>query len=174
MINNKSRETKYDFKEVLNRMIEAVDGKTQSDLAEALGIRGASISSAKKRGAIPFDWDTQLCLDYNINPQWIRTGIGPKKASSAPTGSPLDSQPDGDFKISDMVSATVRVLESDTVYRTALASNIRAFDEAVQQETDVKELKEQMSLMLEKMNKMEELLNKCNKDSQKRDKQAYS
>lgn len=36
--------------------------------------------------------------------------------------------------MSDMLTKTAEVLESDTIYRTALASNINAFHQAVQGE----------------------------------------
>lgn len=61
-----------------------------------------------------------------------------------------------DFKISDMLQAVTRVLESDTVYKPALVSNIRAFDKAVQQEQDVDDLKGKVDILITTMESMKE------------------
>ena len=46
----------------LSRVFEAADCRTQSELADFLGVRQSSISDAKKRGSVPADWLlTLLC-----------------------------------------------------------------------------------------------------------------
>jgi len=49
--------------------------------------------------------------------------------------------------MTDMVTMTVEVLESETIYRTALASNIRAFHQAVRSERTLVKLEERMAAM---------------------------
>ena len=55
-------------------MLEAIGIRTQTELAEALGIRQSSISDAKRRMVIPDSWLLRLLLQYRVNPLWILTG----------------------------------------------------------------------------------------------------
>lgn len=70
-----------------------------------------------------------------------------------------------DDEIDNMVQMTKKVLKSDTIHRSALASNIRAFHYAVEKEEEVKTTNEKIeSLMVEmaadraEMKEMKELL----------------
>ncbi|QAZ66740.1 hypothetical protein C3Y92_05575 [Solidesulfovibrio carbinolicus] len=47
--------------------------------------------------------------------------------------------------MSDMLTKTAEVLESDTIYRTALASNINAFHQAVRSERTLARIEERMA-----------------------------
>lgn len=71
----------FDFGGALSRLGEALvfDGKvTQVKLAEALGIRQSSISDAKRRNSIPSDWLLKALEVAGVDPNWIRSGRGPK------------------------------------------------------------------------------------------------
>lgn len=70
--------------------------------------------------------------------------------------SPTDNTTSDDFQMSDMIQATIRVLESETIYKTALASNIRAFDDAVQRVKHMDDLSGQMMIMKDTMEAMRE------------------
>lgn len=60
--------------------------------------------------------------------------------------------------MSEMVAMTVEVLESKTVYRGALASNVRAFHQAVKMEGEMRGVKEELQQMREEHRaEMEEL-----------------
>ncbi|NDV27271.1 bacteriophage CI repressor [Desulfovibrio sp. JC010] len=70
-----------DFKGALARLGEVLifDAKvTQVKLAEVLGIRQSSISDAKRRNSIPSDWLLKALEVAGVDPNWIRTGSGPK------------------------------------------------------------------------------------------------
>lgn len=60
----------------LERVFEAAGCRTQSQLADLLGIRQSSISDAKKRGAVPAEWLVKLLRLKKVNPEWILTGQG--------------------------------------------------------------------------------------------------
>lgn len=65
-------------------------------------------------------------------------------------GAPTTSSPpptEDDWKMSDMLTKTATVLESDTIYRTALASNINAFHQAVQSERLLARLEERVATL---------------------------
>jgi len=70
-----------------------------------------------------------------------------------------------DLQISEMLVMTSRVLESSTVYRSALASNVRAFYQAVLQEEEMAsvvetldEIKAENRLMAEQMDELKSML----------------
>lgn len=65
--------------------------------------------------------------------------------AAAPAQSQAEQIPAEDFKMSDMLTKTAEVLESDTIYRTALASNINAFHQAVNSERTLARLEERMA-----------------------------
>ena len=50
--------------------------RTQSQLADLLGIRQSSVSDAKRRGIIPIRWLDTLRRLKNVNPDLILDGVG--------------------------------------------------------------------------------------------------
>ena len=66
------------FESALQRIYSTTNTRTQVQLAEVLGIRQSSISDAKRRGAIPPDWQITLLNQFGLNPAWVRTGEGPQ------------------------------------------------------------------------------------------------
>ncbi len=56
--------------------------------------------------------------------------------------------------MSDMLTMTAEVLESETIYRTALASNIRAFHQAVRSERTLARIEERMDLFEKEMEQL--------------------
>jgi len=94
-----------------------------------------------------------------------------RREEAAPAAAPATAQPpaEDDFKMTDMVTMTVEVLESETIYRTALASNIRAFHQAVRSERTLAQLEERM-VALEA--KVEDLVNENDKLKRRVEQQA--
>ena len=75
-----------------------------------------------------------------------------------PASMPVEDLIDESFSMSEMVTMTIEVLESKTVYRSALASNVRAFHQAVKMEGEMKGVKEEVQMMrAEHRTEMEEL-----------------
>lgn len=66
----------------LQRFFEAVECRTQAELAEFLGIKQSSISDAKKRKTIPPDWLLTALRKKGIRPDWILTGQGARMLQS--------------------------------------------------------------------------------------------
>lgn len=65
-----------DADSILDRMIRAIGGKTQSDLGKILGISQASISEAKRKDKVPPEWFLKLSTEKRLNPNWLLTGQG--------------------------------------------------------------------------------------------------
>ncbi len=75
------------FSEVYQRICEVTQIATQMQLAELLEIRQSSISDAKRRNSIPAEWYMKLFEKYNLNPDWLKTGQGPKFLERVKSGS---------------------------------------------------------------------------------------
>lgn len=71
-------EYKSGVSEIIERMKRALDLKTQSALAEVLGVRRAAVSDAKRQGKIPSEWLLKLCRSHGLNPYWLETEKGAK------------------------------------------------------------------------------------------------
>ena len=65
------------FDAVYARMLFAAGVRTQTELADILGIRQASISDAKKRKSIPSQWCMRLYDARGVRVDWQRHGVGP-------------------------------------------------------------------------------------------------
>lgn len=77
------------FDDVLRRFHEVMGTRTQKGLADALGIRWSSVSDAARRGAVPPGWYMTALEKKRANPEWIKTGKGPRRVpqeSPGPTG----------------------------------------------------------------------------------------
>ncbi len=70
-------------KSALERVFKVAECRTQTDLAELLGIKQSSISDAKKRNAIPIEWLVNLLCLKGINLEWILKRLGLKKLGPA-------------------------------------------------------------------------------------------
>lgn len=65
-----------DFDSVWKRVRIATGLKTQTELAQWLGIKQSSVSGAKLRGLWPVEWAIRLAESHNISIDWLLTGKG--------------------------------------------------------------------------------------------------
>jgi len=142
-------------------------GLTQQELASLLHVNKTSIQRWEL-GDIPtgiallamselfgctVDWLLKGRSRYTILPANISLNNNNKKdtdslaqESNAHLGVDTDQ-----FKISDLITKSVEILESKTIYRTALAININAFHQAIRAESKLDEMEARMSQMEEMM-----------------------
>lgn len=59
------------------RLLWVFGARTQTELADALGIRQAAVSEGIRHGSIPASWFLCAVEKTNVRPQWLRTGEGP-------------------------------------------------------------------------------------------------
>lgn len=64
-------------REIIERLIVALDLKTQAQLAAGLEIKPQSIVSAVNRGEIPEAWLYRVAYRTGRSVEWLRTGKGP-------------------------------------------------------------------------------------------------
>lgn len=153
------------FEIVVKRLFEVVPSiQNQTQLAEALEIKSASVSDAKKRGKIPPDWINKLAVKYDLNASWLLTGKGdPFVERSLYEG--MSQQEIEDMRLSDELlqeandeewnqqqkvekifrvctRITAKILKSKTRYVPVLLDNLRTLEAAVDEEARLQRLEE--------------------------------
>ena len=68
------------------RIKESTGLRTQTEIANALGISQSSVSDALRRGETPATWLVTLLEKYSLNPFWIKTGRGFQYMAPVSTG----------------------------------------------------------------------------------------
>ena len=148
----------------IGERIKKVRGdRTQADFSRLTTIPKNTLGRYERGEIVPGgEAIALLCKNLDIDSNWLLFGEGPmRREEPAPATAPATAQAasppaEDDFKMSDMLTKTAEVLESDTIYRTALASNINAFHQAVRSERTLAQLEERMAAL---ETRMEELAN---------------
>lgn len=83
------------FQEVYDRIRHATNARTQTELAAVLEIRQSSISDAKRRNSVPADWYMKLFEKFGLNPDWIKSGMGPMFLKIDQEYTPMEGLPAG-------------------------------------------------------------------------------
>jgi len=148
-------------------------GLSQDEFSQRIGFHKNTIGNYERGERTPdVDFLRAVCEKLDISSEWLLWGKGSMhRGEATPAAAPATAQPpaEDDFKMSDMLTMTAEVLESDTIYRTALASNVRAFHQAVRSERTLAQLEERM-VALEA--KVEDLVNENDKLKQRVEQQA--
>lgn len=172
-------ENQTKVKNILLAISAYVKVKGIRGLAKYLAISEGTLYAWVKRGNIG---DTGLILGKHpeVNPGWLISGEGPMLRYQPPPGDQIilghrspqyiekevpKTPPESSIDMPAMVKMTMEVLASETTYKSALASNIRAFHQAVTMEKDMQSVNEKLAKMerqteemAERMARMEELL----------------
>jgi|GEM_PF-2686331 len=136
---------------------------SQAEFAAIFGV-GTNTIYRYESGKNPPDTDfiIKVCEKFNINPSWLLFGEEPKhrrekrKAEAEETSA--DQTLEEDINIQQLLNMTAKVLLSDTIYRPALAANIKAFNRSIEIEMDNRELRSRLERIEEKMVALEERL----------------
>lgn len=156
---------------------------TQKKLSDLTQIDQRTISRWKHIDNPPSEGSVlKICHVTGCSFDWLMHGQGemfPPKAEKAEDTiheTQLDlSHEKEKFSLPEMVTMTMAILESDTVYRSALASNIRAFYKGVISEKEMKSVKDDMEEMKDEIRQLKELLLSLGATlPEKRDKAANS
>ncbi len=67
------------FDDCWKRTRELTGWKTQTQLADFLGIQTGPVSDAKRRKAFPLEWAFKIAQHYGRTTDWIITGVIPEK-----------------------------------------------------------------------------------------------
>ncbi|MGV0961821.1 MAG: hypothetical protein ACOYB1_18505 [Limnohabitans sp.] len=164
-------------KKILSALQEHLNIKNYQLLANCFGVKQTTIYSWIKHDKIAGTGKILGKFPY-INAQWLETGEGPMFAEESPPVQPARKRlvatleqgygtrpvekPKDAIDMPEMVKMTMVVLDSESVYRSALAANVRAFYQAVINEGEMQSLSDKMELMQAQMARMETLLSSLN------------
>lgn len=136
---------------------------TQAEFAGRAGINVNTLRNYERGDSLPnLEVAASICRYFGVSTDWLVLGEGTMRRGESeveePQAAPAPApQPEEDWKMSDMLTKTAEVLESDTIYRTALASNINAFHQAVRSERLLAQLVVRMEAMEAKLDRMAEI-----------------
>ena len=77
---------KADFKDTLQRLMQALEVVSDAELARSLGITPQSVSGARKRGEVPPAWIQTCAAQTGVNAHWLFFGSGPMRLPEAADG----------------------------------------------------------------------------------------
>jgi len=132
----------------------------QVELAKKTGISSRSIN-AYVMGQVDPSRERVIAMAQaaGVSVAWLAAGVGlMHQGDVVEKGPPLKAAPEEDINIQQLLNMTAEVLISETVYRPALAANIKAFHLAIGIEQDNRELRSRIERMEERMATMERRL----------------
>ncbi len=164
------------FDAVWERIKEATGLKNFVDLASEVSVQQSAISKRRKRGEFPAEWVFILSKKYKFSSDWAWFGAKPESTTSkhdqtnkaqgitqetpttekatAPPKTAAQGQDITDtVNIQALMNMTAEVLVSDTVYRPALAANIKAFHRSIALEHDNQDFR----IRIERMEQRQEM-----------------
>lgn len=153
------------FSQRLQELLSA-KGWKQQDLADLTHINKSTISRWICEGLTPGSGSlNKICSAFGCNYGWLKDGTGEMFPLRGLGNEQLTGQ---QIDIPGMIKMTIAVLESETVYRAALASNIRAFHQAVEKESEMEGLKEKLEKMQAQIDELQRSINGSNDGNQKK------
>jgi len=148
----------------------------QKAAVERFNARAMKLDNKTKRAVRPIertllDDDEAEIYKHGINIDWIKTGQGSMIAAPASQSTPIAEStppyqiPAKSYTPDDLLQITASVLSSDTIYRDALVSNVKAFADAVTMRQELQVTKavlagcrSEIEILKDKMKSMEERL----------------
>ena len=76
----------YAFKDAYERICDATNVRTQTEVAKLLDIKQSSISDAKGKNTIPDGWLLKLYRRFRLEPDFILYGLGPRSLHDMTSG----------------------------------------------------------------------------------------
>jgi hypothetical protein len=174
------------FDDILGRLKLVFGVETDTDFARSMGFRQGAVSSAKQKQAIPPAWITEVAVSKGVSADWLLTGEGemrhllrsdevaPQYLIQRP-GRGLRGSVEGqtagssdelgdveNFDMGEVLAQTIDILNSKTVYTTAIVSNIKAFHRAITTEKKIEDMQEQLSQALASFSSFQAQLDKTN------------
>ncbi|MCX5841938.1 MAG: helix-turn-helix transcriptional regulator [Deltaproteobacteria bacterium] len=151
---------------------------TQKEFAERVCLKWYQIKDMEV-GKVKIDSNTAKMFyhEFNANPDWLLTGKGEMFLTSPPShvneetpqyransdGQSISSS----STLPELLKKTADILQSSTTYRTALASNINAFHQALTCEHEIDDLKKDVGTLRNEVNTLRARLLKDEKSSAK-------
>lgn len=138
-------------------------GISQKDLAQSTRVSATTVQSWERDVYPKGDALILLASSLSCSVDWLlmgddsdgQVGYGFNRVTKQKNAEPAEKTENiynaDNFKITDMITKTMEILESETIFRTALASNINAFHQALKFESDQKARDDRMAEMERRM-----------------------
>lgn len=171
------------YKFFSQRLQYLVDNKniSQIELAKEVDVTGAMVSKwLSGKVATPRRTTLQkLSTFFGCSIEWLVDGKGkPFPTTQEPNAKDQPAtvpQQDETFSIKETLSMATELLESESEYKNALATNIRLFHQAFTMENDMRYVEKELEGMQKRMERMEQMLLSLGATlPEKRDKAANS
>ncbi len=155
--------------------LRASMGWTQGEAAQNIGVSYRAYQRYESGGMPSRKNLKSLAWVFKCSEAWLLTGEGErlniyedkdpdyesylKVIPSVPAFEKSGNE-EHEFKMSAMLAKTAEVLESDTIYRTALASNINAFHQSISAQAEIGEIKKSVKTMQSQVSELSTELKK--------------
>ncbi len=123
------------------RLLILIGKKSVSAFGRRCGIGESTFRKYLKGGMPGLDKLIAIAEAADVNIEWLATGEGPMRPGDkeSKTEQPVRVAGYDNFRISEKMQKTIEILESETIYRPALAANIDAFHHGMIQEQVVQD-----------------------------------
>lgn len=64
------------FTEICERIGHALNVRTESEMSDYLHVRPYAITEARWQGIVPPEWYLRLIEEHDLNPEWLKKGVG--------------------------------------------------------------------------------------------------
>lgn len=127
-------------------------GKTQEEMSNAIGVSRRGWQTYEEGKSVPGGNVFQALSSLGCNISWLYDDSLPICKSDQGTHTPPRSAAQGQditdaVNVQELLNMTAEVLVSDTVYRPALAANIKAFHRSIALEHDNHEFRKRIEKM---------------------------
>jgi len=161
-----------DFDLLLNRIKDLTRSHQDNEVSLALGISPQAVADAKRKRKIPRTWLRTIEEKYGVSREELCKPPERVRAQVVHPYGHQEIEEENEIPNSEMMYMTSVVLESSTVYRSALASNIRAFYQAVKGEGEMNDMRNEVVLMRKDIARLEELIRNISKTDEFEKKRA--
>ncbi|MCK5097439.1 MAG: helix-turn-helix domain-containing protein [Desulfobacteraceae bacterium] len=160
----------FNFEKVLGRAKIILKVEKDLDVAKAIGMNSSAFNNRKRADSIPYQEFMDLANKQNVHFDWLFLGTGSiyndtisDQEDQSPTSENNNitvithKKAEPSYKepptpsISKLITKTIEILESKTIYSSALSANIQAFHEAAGTEQKLQKIQIAMEERFKKM-----------------------
>ncbi len=167
---------KIPYLEVWKRVKKVTNWERESQLAKFLEVQAGTVSGAKTRNSFPIQWAYKVAQHFHCSTDWLMSG-GDSTEKTGQTTPPLatlceqssqaedtqgiihDNMPSDKLGLGESVELLAKIYTSgNPVLIRAIAANLHAFSEAIDNKILAVNMKRRMGEMEQRMTAMEEKL----------------
>lgn len=147
-----------------DRLKEAIGPRSNRSVGEQCGLSEGTIRRYLRKETYPsLDKIRAIAEVTMVNSNWLLTGEGPMRPGEAGPAQKEEAWSTGDWEQADvniqqLLNMTAEILVSETVYRPALAANIKAFRRSIDLEKSNVDLQTRIDTLEDRLAALEQRL----------------